>query len=89
MKLGPRFRLFSTPTGVLASPFRGVVPIPDAARKHGVGAGKNAASADCIAVAAAGTNVASADCVAVAAAGTNVASSGARKNKREAEERCD
>ena len=51
--------------------------------------GKNAASADCVAVAAAGTNVASADCVAVAAAGTNVASSGARKNKREAEERCD
>lgn len=74
MKLGPRFRLFSTPTGVLASPFRGVVPIPDAARKHGVGAGKNAASADCIAV---------------AAAGTNVASSGARKNKREAEGHCD
>jgi len=36
-KIGPRFRLFSTPTGVLASPFRGVVPIPDAARKHGVG----------------------------------------------------
>ena len=66
--------MFSTPTGVLASPFRGVVPIPDAARKHGVGAGKNAASADCIAV---------------AAAGTNVASSGARKNKREAEGHCD